>query len=144
MTQETDPILTEIIIFLSDQIGEKNIYPETDFFNELGFVGDDFHEMMEAYSEKFNVDLTDYLWYFHTDEEGFNFPGVLFFRPPYQRVERIPVTPLLLSKFAKTKKWDIDYPEHHIPEKRYDLMINTYVLYGYLFLVLVMVLFIFL
>lgn len=40
------------------------------------------------------------------------------------RVEHIPITPLMLADFARTKKWEINYPPHTIPTKRYDLIIN--------------------
>lgn len=89
----------------------------------MGVTGDDFHTMIENYSNNYDVDMSNYLWYFHAAEEGISL-GSLFFKPPYARVKRIPVTPELLAKFIELKKWDIDYPEHFIPEKRIDIMIN--------------------
>jgi hypothetical protein len=114
--------LTEIINFVKEISGIDEINPESDIY-ELGVVGDDFHEMIEEYAKTFEVDMTKYLWYFHADEEGQNF-GALFFKPPYLRVDRIPVNPRLLSEFAENKKWCIDYPEHKLPNKRIDLIIN--------------------
>ncbi len=80
---------------------------------------------MENYQKKFDVDMSEYLWYFHTEEEGQNF-GAIFFKPPYMRVGRIPITPKILTKFAKSKKWSIDYPDHKLPKKRYDIKINFF------------------
>lgn len=114
--------LTEIINFVKEISGIDEINPESDIY-ELGVVGDDFHEMIEEYAKTFEVDMTKYLWYFHADEEGQNF-GALFFKPPYLRVDRIPVNPRLLSEFAENKKWCMDYPEHKLPNKRIDLVIN--------------------
>jgi hypothetical protein len=112
----------EIIGLVKDYSGRKNITDNTDIFN-AGIVGDDFHELIEKYAKTYSVEMTNYLWYFHADEEGCNIGGI-FFEPPYKRVERIPVTPSLLTEFANKGKWDIDYPKHKIPQKRYDLLIN--------------------
>ncbi len=115
----------EIIIFLANLAGTDKIYSDSDIFKDVGMVGDDFHEMIEKYSKKYSVDMSGYLWYFHTDEEGSNGIGGAFFTPPNERVERIPVTPSLLTNFANQQKWDIQYPEHTLPKKRYDLLVNT-------------------
>jgi hypothetical protein len=84
--------------------------------------------MIEKYAKKYNVDMSAYLWYFHTDEEGFNSIGGQFFKPPYERVTRIPVTPQMLADFIVTKKWKVDYPAHEIPKHRTDLIINKIIL----------------
>jgi hypothetical protein len=124
----------EIIEFLKDFTGLDEINPDSDIFN-LGIVGDDFHEMIGKYAEEYEVDMSEYLWYFHADEEGQNF-GALFFKPPYSRVERIPITPRLLSDFAKTKKWTIKYPEHKLPNKRFDIIINIILVIAFIVLML--------
>ena len=117
----------EIIEFLETQVGRDQIQTDTDIFLDLGVVGDDFHDMIELYAKQYNVDMTKYLWYFHTDEEGQNFGGS-FSRPPNERVKRIPVTPNMLTEFANKGVWEIDYPEHTLPKRRYDLIINTNIL----------------
>ncbi len=115
----------EIIDFLTDLAGTDKINSDSDIFNDVGMVGDDFHEMIEKYSKKYSVDMSGYLWYFHADEEGSSSIGGAFFTPPYERVKRIPVTPLMLTNFANQRKWNIQYPEHTLPKKRYDLLVNT-------------------
>jgi hypothetical protein len=112
---------TDIIQFLFPLSGDNKIKPDSDIFHDVGMVGDDFHLMIEEYAKKFAVDMTDYLWYFHSDEEGW---GIGFFKAPYELVKRIPVTPALLAQFANTGKWDIPYPEHQLPKNRYDLVIK--------------------
>jgi len=78
-------------------------------------VGDDFHELIEKFAQTYSVDMTDYLWYFHCDEEGWrSYLCDFFFPPPYKKVKRIAVTPLLLTEFANKGKWHIQYPEHKI------------------------------
>jgi len=115
--------LYEIHNFLEDYSGVYPKDPNIDIFGEMSVAGDDFHEMMENYSKVYDVDMTNYLWYFHCDEEGQNIGG-LFFKPPYKRVERIPITPELLAEFIVTKKWDIAYPDHELPSKRKDFIFN--------------------
>ena len=125
--QHTMPTTNEIIDFVKETTGWDNITKDTDIFDN-GIVGDDFHELIEKFAEKYSVDMTNYLWYFHADEEGWSWSfGKLFFAPPYKRVQRIAVTPSLLTEFANKGKWDIEYPKHNIPEKRYDLLINKFV-----------------
>jgi len=115
--------LDEITNFLEDYSGVYPESPKTDIWKDMGIVGDDFHEMMENYSKNYNVDLSNYLWYFHTDEEGYSIGGLIV-DPPYKMMERIPVTPELLASFIETKKWEIDYPKHKLPKRRADLLID--------------------
>ncbi|CAD5284775.1 MULTISPECIES: DUF1493 family protein [unclassified Imperialibacter] len=127
--------LSDIYSLIRDFISNEPINPNTDIFKDLWLVGDDFHELIEGYAKKFDVDMTSYLWYFHADEEGHNFPGGLFSAPPYERVKRIPVTPELLLEFARTGLWNFPYPEHSIPKRRYDLLINS----GFFWLIVVLI-----
>ncbi len=121
--------LNEFVANLKSDLGLKNLEHEYDIFEKHGVVGDDFHELMELLSKKYKIDMAEYLWYFHSDEEGLNFGG-LFFKPPYERVNRIPVTPKVLYEAAKAKRWLIEYPEHSLPEKRTDLLIGKLVFFG--------------
>lgn len=116
-----------IICFLRELSGLQDIKSESDIFADLGMTGDDFHEMIDKYSKMHSVNMDKYLWYFHTDEEGFN-TGALFFKPPYKRVKRISITPQLLTEFANKGIWDIVYPDHNLPKKRYDLIINQIII----------------
>jgi acyl carrier protein len=131
--------VTDIFKFLSEELSisieELNI--NSDINEDLGVDGDDFFELMEAFSKNFNVDISNYLWYFHHGEEGLNIPGGIFFKPPYNRVNRIVITPKILLESANSRKWLIEYPEHNLPKKRYDILINQ-LLFG-LFFILVLV-----
>jgi len=117
------PTTSEIIDFVKKFTGRKKITDETDIFDS-GVVGDDFHELIEKFAKTYSVDMKNYLWFFHTDEEGRDGIVEFFFDPPNRRVKRIPVTPSLLTKFANKGKWSMKYPKHKIPKKRYDLIIN--------------------
>jgi acyl carrier protein len=117
--------LLEIYKFLSGylNIKENELNQDSDIYKEFGIDGDDFSELIISFSEKFNVDLSEFLWYFHYREEGFNI-GAIFIKPPYERVERIAITPRLLLKQANAGKWSIEYPKHTLPKKRYDIIIS--------------------
>ena len=123
--------INEIRNFLEDYSGVYPDDPKIDIFKDMGVVGNDFHEMIEKYAKQYNVDMSDYLWYFHTDEEGSNSLGGQVFKPPYKRVDRIPVTPQMLADFIVTKKWQVDYPQHEIPKHRTDLTINKVIVIGF-------------
>lgn len=122
--------LTEILQ-LVESYSLSHAQPDSDLFEHLGIRGDDFHELIAKFAKKYSVDMSEYLWYFHSDEEGFN-PMEMFVTPPYKRVSRIPITPQLLSEFAFKKKWKIDYPVHQLPKRRWDLRVNTILVIGFL------------
>ena len=125
----------EIIQFLKQETYEDKITSETDVFRECGVSGDDCDELLHSFQEKYNVDMTEYLWYFHHEEEGsWNSIGGSFFKSPNEQVKRIPITPKMLTEFANSKKWNVNYPEHKLPKHRYDIYIN------WLFLISIIVL----
>jgi hypothetical protein len=120
-----------ILTFLVDFTCQEKITLQTDIFLDLGIVGDEFEDMIDSYAKKFYVDMTGYLWYFHTNEEGADHSlGGSFFRATYERVTRIPVTPKMLFEIANKGKWEIKYPEHTIPKRRYDLLIDNILILG--------------
>lgn len=127
--------LEEVLLFLQEHTGQGPVAPDADILADLGVFGEGFNRLVRAFSIRFQVDTTSYLWYFHTDEESQTI-GSLFFKPPYERVRRIPVTPLMLLHFAQEGHWAVHYPDHQIPSSRADFFINILVLIGILFLLL--------
>lgn len=125
--------ITDIYAFLGPENSREPLHPDTDIMVALLLYGDDFHKLIEEYTEKFGVDMSGYLWYFHSWEEGLNIPGALLFKPPSSRVQRIPVTPAMLLDFAQSGKWTLIYPAHTLPAHRWDRAIN------WLFIVLLIV-----
>ena len=116
----------DIADWVRRETGSKKSIDDATSLQELGVYGDDWHELMDVYADRFGVDMSRYLWYFHTREEGQNFGGLLV-PPPHRRAPQIPITLAMLRAFADSGKWTIDYPEHQIPEKRYDILINQVV-----------------
>jgi hypothetical protein len=115
----------QINTFIEEQTGIFAIKQNDDLLDDHGICGDDFHELMDAYAKRFHVDMTAYLWYFHADEEGAGTSaGSAFFKPPYERVTRIPVTPALLRVMANKGRWELPYPPHRLPRRRWDFILN--------------------
>lgn len=114
-------------------IDRKTIRPDSDLNLEQGISGDDFDIVISEYAETFSVDMTSFCWYFHMSEEGsFYSIGAFFFNPPNKRVPYIAVTPQMLADFANMGKWDIDYPPHEIPKRRWDIFINQMLIVVYI------------
>ena len=115
--------LTDIISFVAVETASKKVHENSDIDRDLRWTGDDFDELMEKYAQRYQVDMSSYLWYFHSAEEGNNL-GSAFFKAPNELVEHIPITPKMLFEFAQKGKWDLEYPEHTLPKRRYDLIVN--------------------
>ena len=135
--------IDDIISFIAKNqlIDSTRIKPTSDLCRDLGIYGDDFFELIEEYEKIFEVDMSRYLWYFHHQEEVSAGIGGLFFKPPYERVNHIPVTPLVLLEAANRKSWHIEYPEHTLPPERYDMLINRYIALFFLILIVVIAIF---
>ncbi|GEM55077.1 hypothetical protein B0A58_07740 [Flavobacterium branchiophilum NBRC 15030 = ATCC 35035] len=120
----------EIIDFIESEYWKSNLKSDSDIFTLLKINGNDCDDLLSKYAETYNVDMNDFLWYFHYQEEAsltFNF-GNIFFKNPHNRVKEIPFTPKMLAEFAVSKKWKIDYPVHDLPKYRYDIIINIIIL----------------
>jgi hypothetical protein len=109
--------------FIKQKTGINQLKLTDDLCKEHGVGGDDFHKFIDAYANTFNVDMTGYLWYFHAGEEGHNIGGIIF-KPPYEKVTQIPVTPAMLLDFANKGYWDVFYPPHNLPKRRWDIIFN--------------------
>jgi len=115
----------EIIDFIETEYWKSNLQSNSDIFETVRISGDDCYELIEKFSKKYDVDISNFLWYFHHEEEGsWNSIGGYFNKSPDKLVKRIPITPKMLAKFAETKKWEINYSIHKLPEKRKDLILN--------------------
>lgn len=115
----------DLIDFVKKIAGSDKVHADSDIFREVGISGDDFHDLIEQFSKKYSVDIKNYLWYFHANEESDHMDiGGFFFKSPYYKVGKIPVTPRMLTEFANKGKWDIEYPPHELPKRRHDILIN--------------------
>lgn len=103
---------------------DDQLEPDEDIFRRIGITGDDADDFLLAFKTTFDVDMQNYLWYFHSEEEGALNLGGLFFKSPDRLVTRIPITPRVLSESINAKKWLVQYSEHTIPKFRGDLTLN--------------------
>lgn len=103
---------------------------DADIFDSLGIDGDDAFEFIERFATKYEIDITNYRWYFHHGEEPFLNFGAWLVKPPYRRVGRIPITPQVLAEALRTKQWPLEYPEHKLPSVRLDIRFANAVLLG--------------
>lgn len=122
--------IAEIYRFINTEleVPEALLNSDTDLFVTFDISADTCEDFIQAFASKFKVDLADYCWYFHHGEAGLNIGGFLV-APPYKRVERIAITPEILRSSATKRRWKIKYPEHQLPKKRWDMIINKAILF---------------
>lgn len=96
---------------------------DADLFDVLGIEGDDAGGFMDAFVARFDVDAENFRWYFHHADEGWNIGG-LFYKPIHRRFGRIPITLATLTEAVRTRRWPIEYPDHVVPARRWDIVIN--------------------
>jgi hypothetical protein len=99
---------------------------------DLGIGGDDLWELIDSYAARFAVDVSGFLWYFHSGEEGVFNLGGLFFAPPNALVRQIPITVGMMHEFAQRGRWDVEYPLHNPPQSRPDIRVNQLVALAFL------------
>lgn len=128
--------MSEIIDLIRYKTGyEGEIGEQSSLQDDLDIYGDELSDVLQDYALEFNVNMGDYLWYFHIGkEEGFNL-GAWFFKPPTKRVTEIPITLHMLHQFAVSGVWSVDYPEHQLPKYRIDIIINRIISISLLLLV---------
>ena len=96
---------------------------DDDVFYRLGITGDDSDDFLESFAKTFDIDTSGYLWYFHSEEEGFS---VVPFKPPNQLVDRIPITIQVLAESVEAKVWTVVYPDHDMPASRLDVAFHWF------------------
>lgn len=120
-------------MFLEDQIDSDAITEASDILKDLCVDGDNFFDLVTFFSKRYNVDISSCLWYFHWSEEGsWNSIGSWISKSPDKKVPYIPVASLMLTEFANKGKWDIQYPDHQRPKRRYDLMLNGVLFFAFI------------
>lgn len=109
-------IRKDLIALITDKVGVNatELLPDADIEHDLGCTGDDFFELMDDYAERFKVDMSGFLWYFHTHDETMATLNLMPGNPPSKQVERIPVTLDLLVEKALLGRWDLNYPPHEL------------------------------
>lgn len=96
---------------------------ETDLHSDLRLISLDLEEFLDEFAKRFDVDLSEFLWYFHTEEDGVSL-GRLFFAAPQDLVTRIPLRLALFYQAVELGRWPVDYPEHSLPRRRWDVVVD--------------------
>ena len=110
--QNDNNLKKQLIEFAASEFGVEveRITMDTDIYRGLGVDGDDVTDFMEAFSDKFKVNLDDFRWYHHGGPEGCN-PFWFFIRPWWARKTYIPVTVRVLLEPVRSGRWVVEYPE---------------------------------
>jgi len=119
--------------------GTHLLSDDADIFDSFGIEGDDASEFIERFATQFKIDTSNYRWYFHHGEEGFVNVGAWLFKPPYRRVDRIPITPQVLAEAVRTKQWPLEYPAHKLASVRWDIRFNQALSFAMLALLLAVI-----
>ncbi|RLZ06401.1 DUF1493 family protein [Faecalibacter macacae] len=117
--------IEDIILFIKKETSSSiEVHPDTDLEKDIRITGDDISDFLNKYSLEFNVNMKNYLWYFHQHEEIYGGIGALLFKTPNDRVKHIGITPKILLESANEGYWNVNYPEHNLPKFRYDVITN--------------------
>jgi hypothetical protein len=100
---------TAVIAFVAAELNEKEerLRLTTRLWHDLGVDGDDADEFMQAFAERFAVDLTGFEFERHfSDDGGLNPLAYLWtkWRNP-SRLKRVPITLEDLVEAAHLKRW---------------------------------------
>jgi hypothetical protein len=146
-----EEIYDEVQAFVSKfwHVKKGKLKEETEL-GKLGMAGDDAIEFMEAFMEKFNVDMTEFEFDKHFDPECFDllkdFYRLFLLMFDRKRLLHIPITLRDLTEAAESKKW----PKREWPyekgersvyqdDKDMEQLLARYKLVGALFLLLVII-----
>ena len=109
--QNDNNLKVQLIKFVSEEIcvNEERISMDTDILRGFGVDGDDVCDLMNKFSEKFKVNMDDYIWYYHGGPEGCN--PFSFIIELWKPKLYIPVTVRILIESVKSGKWELEYPK---------------------------------
>ncbi|MEX1202227.1 MAG: DUF1493 family protein [Ferruginibacter sp.] len=132
--------ITDIQQFIATQLrcDLALVTEEADIIYDLNCVNLSLDEFIAAYRMKFDVNMEDYRWYFHTNVVSGDTStiGKILFKTPPNAVKHIPITPKVLWESANQGKWLIWYPEHTVPRRRFDAYIQLSILFIFIIAVL--------
>jgi len=108
----------EILALATSMCGKSNGTEESDFLGAFYLDGADASEFLEAFSETFDVDFSEFRWEFHynADEP----PNGRRVWPLDVNGHLIPYDPIRLDQLvvaAREGVWRYDYPAHTIQDK---------------------------
>ncbi|MCB1336990.1 MAG: DUF1493 family protein [Maritimibacter sp.] len=111
--------LRDEILALAREHGGKEIAPgaDDDLLGAFGMEGDDAAEFLEAFADRFGVELSGLLPYFHYVEDARQRrPRVYPVAPDGARLPMRPITLADLVAAAEAGRWTLSYPPHELRE----------------------------
>ena len=136
----TNYTIADIQEFISTQLGCDLglVTADADIVYDLGCVDFALDEFIAAYRSKFGVNMEDYRWYFHTNVVSGDTSalGKMLFKPAPNAVKHIPITAKILWESAINGKWNIWYPEHTVPRRRFDAYIQASIIFIFIVAIL--------
>lgn len=117
-TPNHDPLWEQVRTFVHDEIGLlwHEIRPDTSFYHDCGIDGDDGENLLIAFQQKFDVDMSSLQCDLHFGPELCLFNPLILFLPDTWRLMKeprnergqvlmVPITVQDLYTAAKTKRW---------------------------------------
>lgn len=93
----------------------EQLHTTTRIEQDLGITGDDASELMAAFGERFEVDLSEFKFDHHFGQEGGNPFSFIYLRVfARHQLETVPVTIDDLVEAALQKKWQTPKPTRRI------------------------------
>lgn len=108
---------------LSDVVGQHFVVEaQHDLFGLLRLSGDDVTDFFEDYAARFDVDMSDFLWYFHYNaDEPPHLRRVLPVLTDGQVAPYRPITLAQLVKAVEAGRWINAYPAHYLRKRRWQM-----------------------
>ena len=112
----------DILALAADYAGQaKDCAGQEDLLGVFGLTGDDASEFLEDYAERFDVDMSGMLWYFHYDANDLpRMPRHVL--PIGADGMVLPLRPITLDDLvaaAEAGQWTVNYPEHRLRRSRW-------------------------
>ena len=105
---------TDIIALAQKHAGSAfSCADDDDLLQAAGLSGERARAFFEAYASEFDVDLSDFRWFFHYRPERANaWRRIEPLGPGGRPFAQIPITPRLLADAANQGNWPLEYPKH--------------------------------
>jgi len=99
--------------------GEMDLAGDEDLLGAYRMEGDDASEFLEAFADRFGVNLDGLLWYFHYngDEPPPSRPRLYPVSPEGERLPTHAITLNDLVSAAEAGHWQFTYPAHEVRER---------------------------
>lgn len=96
------------------ELEKKGFHPDLDL--TMIMYGDDMAELVNAFADRFQVNMSRFKPHYHSREEDYSIAAG-FYTPKNEQVRHIPITPQLLLDSANAGRWWLEYPDNDTVEE---------------------------